>query len=120
MRFDWSITSLNQQFLRRRFAETLLPVDLSKQTFIQSVRGPSFAVDMIYEPEPRGILIRCWLSILVFLVYRCMCESVAAEHGARITQWKTQQITQKTFCLDLHLHIIKQDKKKLQRNLLKS
>ena len=97
MRFDWSITSLNQQFLRRRFAETLLPVDLSKQTFIQSVRGPSFAVDMIYEPEPRGIIDQMLVKHFSVLVYRCMCESVAAEHGARIDAMENATNTQRRF-----------------------
>lgn len=65
--------------------ETILPVDLEKQTFTQEGVSSPFAVDMIYEPNPEKIIEQLLLKHFSLQVYRCMSESVAAEHGARMT-----------------------------------
>jgi F-type H+-transporting ATPase subunit gamma len=65
--------------------ETLLPVDLEKQTFTQEGVVAPFAVDMIYEPTPEKIIDQLLVKHFSVQVYRCMAESVAAEHGARMT-----------------------------------
>lgn len=62
--------------------ETLLPVNISDSHFVTSEER--FSPDMIFEPEPEVIiddLLKRHFSIQVF---RCMSESVAAEHGARM------------------------------------
>lgn len=64
--------------------ETLLPVDLSKQSFDQDGSAP-FAVDMIFEPNPEKIIDQLLIKHFTAQVYRCMCESVASEHGARMS-----------------------------------
>ncbi len=62
--------------------EQLLPVDISKvQVSDETMGAPK---DMIFEPAPELIiddLLRRHFSVQV---YRAMCESVAAEHGARM------------------------------------
>jgi F-type H+-transporting ATPase subunit gamma len=65
--------------------ETILPVDLSKQTFPIDQSGVNFAVDMIYEPQPDDIIDTLLVKHFSLQVYRCMSESVASEHGARMT-----------------------------------
>jgi F-type H+-transporting ATPase subunit gamma len=65
--------------------ETILPVDLGQQTFTQEGVSIPFAVDMIYEPQPEGIIDQLLIKHFSIQVYRCMSESVAAEHGARMT-----------------------------------
>jgi len=66
--------------------ETLLPVDLEKQTLqTPEAHAPSFAVDMIFEPKPELIIDQLLVKHFSIQVYRCMAESVAAEHGARMT-----------------------------------
>ncbi len=65
--------------------ETLLPVDLSKQTFTEAASSASFSVDMIFEPDPEQMIDQMLVKHFTVQVYRCMCESVAAEHGARMT-----------------------------------
>lgn len=64
--------------------ETLLPVDLAKQTFTETP-GTGFSIDMIYEPEPEKIIDQLLVKHFSIQVYRCMAESVASEHGARMT-----------------------------------
>jgi F-type H+-transporting ATPase subunit gamma len=65
--------------------ETILPVDLSNQTFAQQGSAVPFAVDMIYEPNPREIIDQMLVKHFSIQVYRCMAESVASEHGARMS-----------------------------------
>jgi F-type H+-transporting ATPase subunit gamma len=66
--------------------ETLLPVDVQKQT-LSAVEGKdvSFAIDMIYEPSPEKIIDQLLVKHFSVQIFRCMAESVAAEHGARMT-----------------------------------
>jgi F-type H+-transporting ATPase subunit gamma len=66
-------------------SETLLPVDLSKQTFDKQIGPVGFAVDMLFEPKAEEIIDELLLKHFGIQVYRCMCESVASEHGARMT-----------------------------------
>jgi len=66
--------------------ETLLPVDLEKQTLqAEEAHGTGFAVDLLFEPEPSKIIDQLLVKHFSSQVYRCMAESVAAEHGARMT-----------------------------------
>lgn len=66
--------------------ETLLPVDLEKQTLAATEgHASSFSVDMIFEPRPEKIIENLLVKHFTIQVYRCMAESVAAEHGARMT-----------------------------------
>lgn len=65
-------------------SETLLPVDLSKQSF-QASSQPTFSQDMIFEPSPEKIVEQLLAKHFSVQVYRCLCESVAAEHGARMS-----------------------------------
>lgn len=66
--------------------ETLLPVDLSKQTLVSENAGPNaFATDMIFEPEPEKMIDQLLVKHFSMQVYRAMSESVASEHGARMS-----------------------------------
>ncbi len=66
-------------------SETLLPIDVSQNTFDVKNALPSFSMDMIYEPNPEKIIDQLLVKAFSIQVYRCMCESVAAEHGARMS-----------------------------------
>lgn len=63
--------------------EKLLPVDLSKTSFTGEDHG--FGHDLIFEPKPDLIIEQLLDKHFAVQVYRCMSESVAAEHGARMT-----------------------------------
>ena len=63
--------------------ETLLPVDVSQSTFAEAEH--QFATDLIFEPQPEAIIDELLHKHFAVQVYRCMSESVAAEHAARMT-----------------------------------
>lgn len=66
-------------------SETLLPIDITQNTFGEDNAIVSFSRDMIYEPNPEKIIDQLLVKAFSVQVFRCMCESVAAEHGARMT-----------------------------------
>ncbi len=66
-------------------SETLLPIDVTKNTFETASGANHFSTDMIYEPSPEKIIDQLLVKAFSIQVYRCMCESVASEHGARMS-----------------------------------
>jgi F-type H+-transporting ATPase subunit gamma len=65
--------------------ETLLPIDIEKTSFDTTGTTVGFSVDMIFEPAPEQIIEQLLVKHFDLQVYRSMSESVAAEHGARMT-----------------------------------
>jgi F-type H+-transporting ATPase subunit gamma len=68
---------------QRLTVETLLPVDTKKSNF--GLEKTKFSEDLLFEPSAEEMiedLLRQHFSIQVF---RCLSESVAAEHAARMT-----------------------------------
>ena len=61
--------------------ETLLPVEIEKSSF----EGTKFSPDMIFDPAPELIIEDLLKKNFNLQVYRAMSESVASEHGARMT-----------------------------------
>jgi F-type H+-transporting ATPase subunit gamma len=67
--------------------ETILPVDIGLSVFNQdqAAQAGNFAVDMIFEPAPEVIIKELLEKHFDLQVYRAMSESVAGEHGARMS-----------------------------------
>lgn len=66
--------------------ETILPIDIGLSTFKSDAeQTAAFSVDMIFEPEPENIIRELLVKHFDLQVYRCMSESVAGEHGARMS-----------------------------------
>lgn len=66
--------------------ETLLPIDVVNTSFEEAAGTTAgFSVDMIFEPAPEQIIEQLLVKHFDLQVYRAMSESVAAEHGARMT-----------------------------------
>lgn len=63
--------------------ETLLPVDLERAGVLGE--ATQFSPDMIFEPAPEKMIEQLLLKHFTVQVFRGMAESVAAEHGARMT-----------------------------------
>lgn len=59
--------------------DKILPIASTQQTEDQS------AVDYLYEPAPQTLLASLLERYIDMLIYRAMLESVASEHGARMT-----------------------------------
>ena len=70
---------------QRVVAETLLPIDISSTSFAEEINKAKFATDLIFEPGPEQIIEQLLIKHFDLQVYRAMSESVAAEHGARMT-----------------------------------
>lgn len=64
--------------------ETLLPVDTTKATGSGDSIEQMTTKDMLFEPEPEVIIEQMLDKHFAVQVYRCMSESVAAEHAARM------------------------------------
>ena len=62
--------------------EVFLPVDLSQAPLSKQDR---FSKDLIFETSPKKLLDSLIKKHFTVQIYRCMCESVAAEYGARMT-----------------------------------
>lgn len=66
--------------------ETILPIDVGLSTFnTEAEKATGFSVDMIFEPAPEEIIKELLVKHFDLQVYRCMSESVAGEHGARMS-----------------------------------
>lgn len=66
--------------------ETLLPIDLSKQTLSGGESSAlGFSQDMIFEPAPELMIEQLLVKHFSIQMFRYMAESVASEHGARMT-----------------------------------
>ena len=64
--------------------ETILPIDVEKAATLNKGSG-GFPAELIYEPEPAKIVEQLIWKHFDIQVYRCLSESIAAEHGARMT-----------------------------------
>lgn len=64
--------------------ETLLPIDVEKAATLNKGTG-GFPAELIFEPSPAEIMDELIWKHFDIQVYRCLSESVAAEHGARMT-----------------------------------
>lgn len=65
--------------------ETILPIDIQKTSFETTGTAAGFSVDMLFEPAAEQIIAQLLVKHFDLQVYRAMSESVAAEHGARMT-----------------------------------
>jgi F-type H+-transporting ATPase subunit gamma len=67
--------------------ETILPIDMGLSAFSadQTNQAGNFSVDMIFEPAPEQIIKELLEKHFDLQVYRTMSESVAGEHGARMS-----------------------------------
>ena len=59
--------------------DKILPITATEQTEEQGV------LDYLYEPAPQSVLASLLERYIDMLIYRAMLESVASEHGARMT-----------------------------------
>jgi F-type H+-transporting ATPase subunit gamma len=69
---------------QRVVCEKILPINIEEAATLNK-GGGGFPEDMIFEPAPIEIIEELVVKHFNAQVYRCMSESVAAEHGARMT-----------------------------------
>jgi F-type H+-transporting ATPase subunit gamma len=66
-------------------SETLLPIDITRNTYGEQNAIATFSTDMIFEPDPEKIVDQLLVKAFSIQIFRCMAESVASEHGARMS-----------------------------------
>ena len=65
--------------------ERVLPIDTQDLNSFDRNQEQFFAKDLIFEPAPEEIVDELLEKHFAVQIYRCMSESVASEHGARMT-----------------------------------
>lgn len=66
-------------------AETLVPVSIDASTFTEAANKAQFSKELIFEPNAESMIEDLLIKHFELQVYRCMSESVASEHGARMS-----------------------------------
>ncbi len=70
-------------------SERLLPIDTSEVNSFDKDSESRFAKDLIFEPSPEEIIEELLDKHFAIQIFRCMSESVASEHGARMTSMES-------------------------------
>ncbi len=65
--------------------ETLVPVSIETSSFIEAETTSQFSKELIFEPSAEQMMEDLLIKHFELQVYRCMSESVASEHGARMS-----------------------------------
>ena len=68
----------------RIVSERFLPFDLFSER-LSKTRETLFSRDILFEVSPKELMDNLLERYFSIQVYRCLCENVAAEHGARMT-----------------------------------
>lgn len=65
--------------------EKILPVDIVRDNSIVESSKATFSNDLVFEPAPEIMMVELLEKHFSVQIYRALCESIAAEHGARMT-----------------------------------
>ena len=98
-------------------AETLIPISTETSTFTEARNKALFSKELIFEPNPEAIIEDLLIKHFDLQVYRCMSESVAAEHGARMTAMENATNNAKTVINNLTLTYNKLRQEKITTEL---
>ncbi len=94
--------------------ETLLPIEVEKT----SLEGANFSPDMIFDPAPELIIEDLLMKSFNLQVYRAMSESVASEHGARMTAMENASNNARDMISKLTLNYNKARQEKITTELI--
>ena len=94
--------------------ETLLPIEIEKSSF----EGTAFSPDMIFDPAPELIIEDLLKKNFNLQVYRAMSESVASEHGARMTAMENASNNARDMINKLTLNYNKARQEKITTELI--
>jgi F-type H+-transporting ATPase subunit gamma len=98
--------------------ETLIPIGVDDTSFNEEDNIQQFAVDLIFEPTPEKIIEQLLVKHFDLQVYRCMSESVAAEHGARMTAMESASNNARDMIASLTLTYNKARQEKITSQLI--
>lgn len=98
-------------------AETLIPVSTDASSFTEEKNKAQFSKELIFEPDAETIIEDLLIKYFDLQVYRSMSESVAAEHGARMTAMENATNNAKTVINNLTLTYNKLRQEKITTEL---
>lgn len=98
--------------------ETLIPIDVSLSSFNDEKNFQKFSKDLIFEPSAKEIIEELLVKHFDLQIYRCMSESVAAEHGARMTAMENASNNAKEMIAKLSLTYNKLRQEKITTELI--
>ena len=96
--------------------ETLLPIEVEKSSF--DAAGNQVAKDIIFDPSPEAIVEDLLKKNFNLQMYRAMSESVASEHGARMTAMENASNNAKEMINKLTLTYNKARQEKITTELI--
>ena len=96
--------------------ETILPVQIEVSSF--EAEGSKFSADMIFDPAPAEIIGELLKKNFNLQVYRAMSESVASEHGARMTAMENSSNNARDMINKLTLNYNKARQEKITTELI--
>lgn len=96
--------------------ETLLPIEVEKSSF--DAAGNQVAKDIIFDPSPEAIVEDLLKKNFNLQMYRAMSESVASEHGARMTAMENASNNAKDMINKLTLTYNKARQEKITTELI--
>lgn len=100
-------------------SEKLLPIDIQLSSFHQQgEKSTGFSKDLIYEPSPEEMIQQLLVKHFDLQVYRTMSESVASEHGARMTAMENASNNAKAMIESLTLTYNKLRQEKITTELI--
>lgn len=98
-------------------AETLIPISTEASSFTEEKNKAQFSKELIFEPDAKTIIEDLLVKYFDLQVYRSMSESVAAEHGARMTAMENATNNAKTVINNLTLTYNKLRQEKITTEL---
>ena len=98
--------------------EVLLPVNLAASSFTDEINTSKFSKDLVFEPSPEKLIEQLLIKHFDLQVYRSMSESVAAEHGARMTAMENASNNSKELINKLTLTYNKLRQEKITTELI--
>ncbi|MFN8944048.1 MAG: ATP synthase F1 subunit gamma [Pseudobdellovibrionaceae bacterium] len=100
-------------------SEKILPIDIELSSFTSKTeKNAGFAKDLIYEPSPEEMIEQLLVKHFDLQVYRTMSESVASEHGARMTAMENASNNAKAMIESLTLTYNKLRQEKITTELI--
>ena len=97
--------------------ETLIPTSIESSSFTEEKNTSGFSKELLFEPKAEDMIEDLLKKHFELQVYRCMSESVASEHGARMSAMENATTNAKSVINSLTLTYNKLRQEKITTEL---
>ncbi len=97
--------------------ETLIPTSIDSSSFTEEKNTSGFSKELLFEPNAEDMIEDLLKKHFELQVYRCMSESVASEHGARMSAMENATTNAKSVINSLTLTYNKLRQEKITTEL---